>query len=457
VTTDGEITPPSVHRGRRPAVSHLRFAAALVLVAFGAALFAITFRTSLALAYRDIFSASNVVEAIRHLPWWGRLLVPALGGAVSGLIARLRTVPPQGVSNVMEAVALGNVRLSLRATVVRVLSSWTSIASGLSIGREGPLIEFGGALGAAMGRVFRNPLTETRILVAAGTAAGFAAAYNTPFAAVLFVLETIVGIAAIEALLPVMATVLLGAAITRAIAGGGPIYGARAFTLQSPFDLISFALLGALAAVAALCFKAVLAALERRMATHPIQQPARAIIGGACVGAIALWIPEVAGNGYEPLNVILDQQLAAGVLIVLVVAKIAATSVSVASGVPGGIFTPMLLVGGAVGALYAHVAARLGATDAAAAGGFALVGMAATTAASIHAPLTAAVLVFELSGDYPIVLPLLLATVVATALSRALGSESIYEAELRRKGLQLEVTIEGRRVRREQTIPGREA
>ena len=430
-------------------MSHVQFVIALVVVAFGAAVFAVTFRTSLAVAYRDVFTASNVVEAIRHLPLWGRVLIPALGGAVSGAIARLRAVPPQGVSNVMEAVALGNIRLSLRATAVRVLSSWTSIASGLSIGREGPLIEFGGALGAAMGRLFNSRLKQTRILVAAGTAAGFAAAYNTPFAAVLFVLETIVGIAAIEALLPVMAAVLVAVAITRAVAGGGPIYGARAFTLGSPYDLFLFALLGALASLAALCFKALLAWLELWMARHPIPQPARAILGGACVGGIAAFLPEVAGNGYEPLNLILDQQLAIGIVLALLVAKVVATSVSVASGVPGGIFTPMLLVGGAMGALYAQVAVRLGAADPAAAGGFALVGMAATTAASIHAPLTAAVLVFELSGDYPIVLPLLLATVVATTLSRSLGSESVYEAELRRKGLRWEVTLEGRKLARD--------
>jgi CIC family chloride channel protein len=131
-------------------------------------------------------------------------------------------------------------------------------------------------------------------------------------------------------------------------------------------------------------------------------------------------------------------------MLVLLVAKVVATSASVSSGVPGGIFTPMLLVGGAVGALYAHGAALLGVTASANAGGYALVGMAATTAASIHAPLTAAVLVFELSGDYPIVLPLLLATVVATSISRALGTDSIYEAELRRKGLRWRVTLEGR-------------
>ena len=130
------------------------------------------------------------------------------------------------------------------------------------------------------------------------------------------------------------------------------------------------------------------------------------------------------------MNALLNQQLAVGVLIVLIIAKVIATSASVASGVPGGIFTAVLLVGGALGTLWAH----------------ALVGMAATTAASIHAPLTAAVLVFELSGDYPIVLPLLIATVVSTSVSRGLGTESVYEAELRRKGLGWELTLEGRQL-----------
>jgi chloride channel protein, CIC family len=434
---------------RPAAAQYLRFTAALVLGAVAATFFAVAFRRSLALAYQGVFGAVNVVEAIRGLPWWLRILMPALGGAISGSIGRLWMKTPQGVSNVMEAVALGNVHLSLRATAVRVISSWSAIAAGMSIGREGPLIEFGGACGAATARLFASDPIRSRILVAAGTAAGFAAAYNTPFAAVLFVLETIVGIAAIEALLPTMAAVLLAAAITRAIAGGGPIYGARAFTLESPFDLISFAALGTVAALAAVCFKTLLGSMEQWVGAHPIPQPARAAIGGAVVGAIAIWVPEVAGNGYEPLNVMLDHQLAVSVVIVLLIAKVIATSASVASGVPGGIFTPMLLVGGAVGALYAHTAAYLGMTASAHVGSYALVGMAATTAASIHAPLTAAVLVFELSTDYPIVLPLLLATVIATTVSRLLGSESVYETELRRKGLRWEVTLEGRRVSRD--------
>ncbi|HKE88441.1 MAG TPA: chloride channel protein, partial [Vicinamibacterales bacterium] len=397
----------------RSATRRLRFIAAIAFVALGAALFAVGFRVLLALVYRSVFGASNVVESMQQLPRWLRLLVPALGGVFAGLIGHLFARPSQGVSNVMEAVALGNVNLSLRTTAVRVLASWGAIATGLSIGREGPLIEFGGSLGAVAGRLLGSGLTPTRILVAAGTAAGFAAAYNTPFAAVLFVVETIVGIAAIEALLPTMTAVLLSATLTRAIAGGGPIYGARSFVLESPLDLISFVVLGVLAAIAALCFKQLLEWLEQWLADHPIPQPARASIGGLIVGAIIVWVPEVAGNGYEPLNLILDQQLPLRIVVMLLVMKVLATSCSVASGIPGGIFTAMLLVGGAVGALYGHAAVLLGVASASAAGSYVLVGMAATTAASIHAPLTAAVLVFELSGDYPIVLPLLLVTVIA--------------------------------------------
>lgn len=428
------------------ATQRLHFIAGVTIVALGAALFAVGFRTSLAFVYRHVFDAANVVESMQSLPWWLRLSVPALGGVFAGVVAHLFARPSQGVSNVMEAVALGNVNLSLRTTVVRVLSSWGAIAAGLSIGREGPLIEFGGSLGAVTGRLLGSGLTPTRILVAAGTAAGFASAYNTPFAAVLFVVETIVGVAAIEVLLPAMLAVLVAATITRAIAGGGPIYGERSFVLESPLDLLSFVFLGLVAAMAALCFKQLLARLEGWLVEHPIPQPARALLGGVLVGAIVVWVPEVAGNGYEPLNLILDQQLPLRIVAVLLVMKVLATSGSVASGIPGGIFTAMLLVGGAVGTLYGHAAVLLGVSSASAAASYALVGMAATTAASIHAPLTAAVLVFELSGDYPIVLPLLLVTVVATGISRALGSESIYEAELRRKGVKWEVTLEGRRI-----------
>ena len=167
-------------------------------------------------------------------------------------------------------------------------------------------------------------------------------------------------------------------------------------------------------------------------------------MGGLLVGAIAMWLPAVVGNGYEPLNQILDSGIAVSAVIVLLIAKMIATSGSVASGIPGGVFTPMLLMGAALGAGWSRLASFGSVSDA---GSYALVGMAAATAASIHAPLTAAIMVFELSGDYLIVLPLILATVVATAVSKALGDESVYETELRKRGLGWEMTLEGRQLK----------
>lgn len=425
-------------------VGSLRFAFGLALVTVGAGVFAVAFRASLTALYEHLYGAENVVDSIARLPAWMRLCVPLAAAALAGTIARLRSSPAQGVSNVMEAIALGRVQLSLRATASRVASSWVAIAGGLSIGREGPLIEVGGALGAAVGRHVKTTLSQTRVLVAAGTAAGFAAAYNTPFAASLFVLETIAGIAAPELLLPVMAATVGAATITRATVGAGPIYGQRAFGLNSYAELLWFGGLGVSAAVVTLAFKKVLALLEGWFDNHPLPQPYRATVGGLLVGAIAIALPAVVGNGYEPLNGILDSGIAVRSVAVLVVAKILATSGSVASGIPGGIFTPMLLVGASLGAGWWDIGATGASSNA---GSYALVGMAAAAAASIHAPLTAAVMVFELSGDYFIVLPLILATVVATAVSKALGAESVYETELRKRGLGWEMTLEGRQLK----------
>ena len=425
---------------------HLRRLGALALVAAGAAVFAVIFRLSLTWIYAHLYGASNVLDVFIGLPPALRFGVPVFAACLAGAISRLRQGSQQGVSNVMEAVAVGRVRLSLRTTASRVLSSWVAMAGGLSVGREGPLIEVGGAIGAAVGRRAQVSATDLRVLVAAGTAAGFAAAYNTPFAATVYVLECLAGVVAPALVLPVMFSTVIASVLTRAVVGAGPIYGQRAFGLSSADDFAWCGVLGVLAALVAIAFKRLLNALETWQAAHPVPQPLRATLGGVVVGTIAMWLPAVVGNGYEPLNRLLNAPMLVGAAATLLGAKIFATSVSVSSGIPGGIFTPMLLVGAALGSVWAHVLhAAIGAPLNV--GAYALVGMAATTAASIHAPLTAAVLIFELSTDYALVLPVLLATVVATAVSRIARGESIYETELRKRGLQWDVTLEGQSMR----------
>jgi CIC family chloride channel protein len=426
----------------------LAYLAALLFVAVGAAAFAIVFRGLLRWAYGAIDGSTDVVSMIAALPRWARLLLPPLGGLLAGAVALAtnRMTRSQGVGDVMEAVAWGRVHLSMRTTLLKSLGSWLAIVSGGSLGREGPLIQFGGSLGASVAPLFGQHGSRARALMAAGTAAGFAAAYNTPLAAVLFVLEVVTGLVALDAILSSIAAAAIATALTRAVIGGGPIYQQRAFALANQGELLAHAALGVLGALSAQAFMRMLARGELLFERARLPQPWRAGLGGLLVGVIVLALPQVAGNGYEPLNAILDGAVPLAPLLWLALAKSVATTASVSSGSPGGVFTPNLLFGAVAGVLLqATLAAVLGPHAVGSAGAYALVGMAASTAAMTHAPMMAAVLVFELSGDYAIVLPLLLATAVATALSRAMRADSLYGAELRRRGLAWEVTLEGRK------------
>ncbi|HYQ17095.1 MAG TPA: chloride channel protein [Polyangiaceae bacterium] len=416
-----------------------------MLVALGAAGFAIAFRAALSFVVRRFAGATDVVSAAQAAPVWLRLLSPAIGGLLAGLLGIVVARAPagQGVADVMEAVVLGRVRLSMRVTLLKSLSSWLAIVSGGSLGREGPLIQFGGAAGKWLSDRLALSMTRTRVLIAAGSAAGFAAAYNTPFAAVLFVLEVVVGVVAVDTVVPVLVATVLASALTRAVVGDGPIYGVRAFHLSSPTELLAFGGLGAFAALGAQGFMRLLS-LGETLFRHPaLKPPWRSALGGLLAGALIALLPEVAGNGYEPLNALLDGQFALQFTLLLLIGKCLATTASVSSGSPGGVFTPTLLVGGALGFVFWALLTRAG-CGLGPAGGYALVGMAAATAATTHAPLMAAVMVFELSGDYAIALPLVLATAIATSASRRLRPDSIYTAELRRRGVAWQLTLDGR-------------
>ena len=427
-------------------VTRSRFGLAVVLVAVLAAAFAVGFRLALGFAMREVAGAGDVVTAMRAAPLWARVAFPALGGLVAGALGLLvqRARGGGGVSNVMEAVVLGGVHLSMRVTLLKSAAAWFAIAAGGSIGREGPLIQFGGAAGEWVGARLGMTPERVRLLIAAGTAAGFSAAYNTPFAAVLFVLEVVTGVVVLDAILPAVVATVIATALTRAVVGEGPIYGQRAFGLHVEGELLAFAGLGIVAALAAQAFMRVLSLGEHWFESSRLGLPWRPALGGVLAGAVIAFVPEVAGNGYEPLNALLDARLALGFVALLLVGKVLATTASVSSGSPGGVFTPTLLVGGATGFLYASGLAAAG-LPIGPAGGYALVGMAAATAATTHAPLMAAVMAFELSGDYAVVLPLMLATALATIASRWLRRESIYTAELRERGVGWELTLEGRR------------
>jgi CIC family chloride channel protein len=417
------------------AAGAVRSVVAIVLVAAGAAAFAVAFRTSLGWFFERAYGVPDIVSAIRSVPLWARVVLPTAGGFLAGLLSRAaaRRGPSAGVGEVMEAVAFGRVKLSMIGTLLRSSGTWFALAGGASVGREGPLIQFGGSWGKVVARRLRLPPDATRALIAAGTASGFAAAYNTPIAALLFVLEVVTGIVSLDAILPAFAATTLATVLTRAALGAGPLYGARAFRLVSSWELVPYAGLGLLAAFTAVGFRRLLAAAERTFARTGLGQPWRAALGGSLLGLVLCGVPDVAGNGYEPLRALLDVDYPVALLLLLPLAKAVATSLSVGSGSPGGVFTPTLLLGASLGSLVGHgIDAAMGTGAVGPPGSYALVGMAAVTAAATHAPAMSAILVFEVSGDYQVVLPLLLATAVATAVSRRLDPESIYSAELKR-------------------------
>jgi CIC family chloride channel protein len=415
---------------------------ATALVAAG---FAIAFRASLA-AIGGLLGGAGTVAMITAVPGWERLALPAIGGLLVGgvLLIAARVREGAGVGFVMEAIVLGRVRVPLTRSVLQAVASWLAIASGSSLGREGPLIQFGAAAGEAARRVFALDDITARIVLAAGVAAGFASAYNAPVAAALFVVEIVTGVVVLEAIVPILIAVVIATIATRYAIGDLPLYGARAFALRSPVELVAFAALGLCAAPVGVGFLRLLGHVDRL--AHLVPLPWRPALGGLGVGAILVGLPLVAGNGFEPLAELLDGKLALTLVAWLMIAKPLATALAVGSSNPGGAFTPTLLIGGCTGALCAFALHAAFGDAISSPSTYALVGLAAAMAATTHAPLTGAVLACELSGDYALLLPLLIAAALAAAWARRLYVDSVYTAELSRRGLRWRLTLDGRRV-----------
>jgi CIC family chloride channel protein len=416
----------------------------MVAVGVAAGAFGIAFRGGLTWGFRRMFGEGDVLSAFQALaPAW-RVAVPAIGGLVAAAVGVLasRAASGHGVAEILEAVVLGRGRISLSTALWKALASFFAIVSGGSIGREGPLLQVGAAAGTVIAERFGLTPRRVRALVAAGTAAGFASAYNTPIAAVLFVIEIVTGVVSLEIVLPIVVATAISTWLTRLALGTGPLYGLRAFTLSSGYELLVYAILGVATGAVGAAFMALLARGARvfRALPWPI---ARGTVGGLIVGVIALSLPHVTGNGYEAIQQMLDVRFAAPMLAILLLAKAVATTASVSSGSPGGVFTPSLFLGAATGGLVGAAVSALMPIHGFP-GGYVLVGMAGAIAATTHAPIMASVLGFELAGDYGIVLPLFIATVLATLVSRRFKPDSIYTEELRRRGIPWESTLEQR-------------
>lgn len=378
----------------------------------------------------------EVVEIAQIMAPWQRVVTPALGGLAAGLVLYwgLRLVSNQGANNIVEVVAAGDGRLRIRSALVKALSSLLSIGTGASIGREGSITQTSAALASKAGQLAGWQPYRLRLLVACGASAGMAAAYNAPIAGAVFACQIVLGNFSMTYFAPVIFSSVVATMVSRSFFGLQTFYEVPAFDFTSLGQLPWFLALGLVSGIVASIFLVMLQRSEEYFARLKAPVYVRMSLGGLIVGLLALTYPHVWGNGYGAIDQILHKNPALWFIIGLFCAKLFAIVASVGSGTVGGVFTPTLFLGAALGSVFGTILHQLNWTDLPT-GAFALVGMGSVLAGTVHAPLLAMIIIFEISLNYSVMPPLMLACAVSTIVARRLHPDSIYTAPLRRKGV----------------------
>ncbi len=368
------------------------------------------------------------------------ILIPAAGGLLVGPLVYYfaREAKGHGVPEVMEAVALRGGRIRPRVAIVKVLASSICIGSGGSVGREGPIVQIGSTFGSTIGQWLHLPEETVRVMVACGAAGGIAATFNAPIAGVLFSLEIILGRVVTRRFGYVVISAVVADFLAQAFLGNARAFILPEFGIRSGWEFAFYVVLGVLAGLVAQGFQRSLYWFEDRFESLRFPEPLKQVLGGFFVGAIGLYSLDLLGVGYGGITRALSGELAVGVLLVFLVLKILATSFTLGSGGSGGIFAPSLFMGAmlgtSVGTLFGHFFPNITAP----AGAYGIVGMAAVFAAAARAPFAAILIIFELTGNYAIILPVMMAVVIATLVSRSMSRESIYTLKLLRRGVDLD-------------------
>jgi CIC family chloride channel protein len=418
-----------------------------VVVGIGAGLGAVAFRwmivwaTWLLSGHQDYAAVAG--QANPHLPGLGRWFVvaaPVVAGLVYGPLvhAFAREARGHGVPEVMCAVVENGGQIRPRVAVVKAVASALCIGGGGSVGREGPIVQIGSALGSSLGQLVRLPESRLRLLVASGAAGGIAATFNAPVAGVFFALELILADFAVESFAAVVLAAVAASVIGRAFLGDHPFLTLPAFSITSPAQYLCYAVLGVLAAGVGIGFSRVLYLVEDlcdRLWRGP--QWLRPAAGGLVLGGLLLGLPQMYGVGYPVLARAVRGDYLLAFVLLLLVGKIAATSLTLGIGGSGGVFAPSLFIGAmlgeTVGLLLHQTTPQLAPTP----GAYALVGMGAVFAGAARTPITAVIIMFELTGEYHIILPLMLAIAMAAGISKFISRDTIYTRKLLRRGIDL--------------------
>jgi CIC family chloride channel protein len=383
----------------------------------------------------------DYIESFKTIPLWLRVLVPTLGGLLAGLTLLFgsRFTARQNSTDYMEAVVVGDGNLSVKVSLVKSVSAWFSGASGASIGREGPLVQLSSLVASVAGRFLGFPLARKRQLVACGAAAGIASAYNAPIAGAFFVAEIVLGSVAMEAFGPLVIASVVATLTTHAFEGGAAIYEAPVFSMHGNHELLLFLALGLACGLCTPLYLKLMRGGEKVFALMKLPVWARLMVGGLIVGLLAVFRPEVVGNGSSLVFDVLHNDMVNAsytwqVLAVVFVCKLLATAATFGSGAVGGVFTPTLFSGAAFGYLVGVAASAMLPDWGLDPGAFGLIGMGAFLAAATGAPIMAIIMIFELTLNYQILMPVMLASVVAYYVCRSLNPNTLYGEALKRKG-----------------------
>jgi CIC family chloride channel protein len=423
-------------------------------VGVGAGYGAVFFRWLIAAAQSVYFGGLGGL-----LSWLGRyrvILLPAAGGLLVGPLVYFfaREARGHGVPEVMLAVMRERGRIRPRVSVVKSLASAICIGSGGSVGREGPIVQIGSALGSTVGQVLRLSEERLRLLVACGAAGGISATFNAPIAGVLFALEVILRDFSVRSFALVVLSSVSSVVISHVYLGDSPAFQiAQPYSLVSPWELPLYFMLGLMAGLVSRAFIWVLYRSEDVFDAWAFPEYLKPVVGGLVVGTIGVWYPQVFGVGYEAIDSVLAGQVGMGLLWSLVLVKLVGTAMTIGSGGSGGVFAPSLFIGCMLGGAFGTLVHAVLPEVTAAGGAYALVGMGAVFAGAAHAPMTAVIILFEMTGDYRIIGPLMIATVVSSLLSEFISAESIYTLKLTRRGIH----VVGERPDLLDTIPVAEA
>ncbi|MGE4218139.1 MAG: chloride channel protein [Alphaproteobacteria bacterium] len=371
------------------------------------------------------------------LAWWQVLTITTLGGLIVGLFVRyvMPSRRPLGVADVIEASALKDGRMRFRAGLAAAAASAVSLGIGGSVGREGPVVHLGATLGAVIGRHLRLGPGLSRTLLGCGVASAVAASFNAPIAGVFFALEVVVGHYGLSAFAPVVIASVAGTAVSRVYFGDFPAFIIAEYGLASFYEFPAFGLLGIASAAAAIVFIRSVAVVERVSRSLPGPVWLRPMAGGLGIGLIGLAFPEVLGVGYEATDQALQQHFGFWLLVALVVAKTAATAVSLGSGLSGGVFSPALFIGAMLGGAFGTLATWAVPELSSGHGAYAIVGMGAVAGAVLGAPISTILIVFEMTGDYTLTLGVMIATTIASMLTQSLFGHSFFTWQLAQRGL----------------------